>query len=186
MDIDKQQEHFEKKIDDIKTEIKAYSNAVAATKLERLKYHDMVDAQEKAEDLLEAASKEAIGLLVDEAKDHVDEEFEEQVEEAKKKAEEKAEKEEKIEERKEKQEELETRVDAARAEREEQEERRREAEERSRDDAEILDSMLEAGMGGIGVTKADVKAAIKEMLHEMKLLEEDIKGSLIDEELSDY
>ena len=186
MDIDKQQEHFEKKIDDIKTEIKAYSNAIAATKLERLKYHDMVDAQEKAEDLLEAASKEAIGLLVDEAKDHVDEEFEEQVEEAKKKAEEKAEKEEKIEERKEKQEELETRVDAARAEREEQEERRREAEERSRDDAEILDSMLEAGMGGIGVTKADVKAAIKEMLHKMKLLEEDIKGSLIDEELSDY
>ena len=46
--------------------------------------------------------------------------------------------------------------------------------------------MLEAGMGGIGVTKADVKAAIKEMLHKMKLLEEDIKGSLIDEEVSDY
>ena len=186
MNIDEEQEEFEDRIDKLKTKIQVYSNAVTSTKLERLKYHDMVDAQKKAEDLLEAASKEAVGLLWDEAKDHVDEEFEEMVEEAKKKAEEKAEKEEKIEERKEKQEELEARVDETRAEREEQEERRREAEERSREDADILDSMLEAGMGGIGATKADVKAAIKEMLHKMKLLEEDIKGSLIDEEVSDY
>ena len=186
MNIDKEQENFELEVDKIKTQIQAYSNAITSTKLERLKYHDMVDAQEKAEDLMDAASKEAIGLLMDEAKDHVDEELEEQVEEAKKKAEEKAEKEEKIEERKEKQEELEVRVDETRAEREEQEERRREAEERSREDADLLDSMLENGMGGIGATKADVKAAIKEMLHKMKLLEEDIKGSLIDEEVSDH
>ena len=172
--------------DKLKNEIKAYSDAVAATKLERLKYHDMVDAQEKAEDLMAAAGKEAVGLLMDEAKDHVDEELEEQVEEAKKKAEEKAEKEEEIEEREEKREELETRIDEAGERNEEQEARRREAEEKSREDAELLDSMMEAGMGGIGTTKADVKTAIKEMLHKMKLLEEDIKGSLIDKEVSDY
>ena len=186
MAIDEEQANFEEIIDKLKTAIQVYSNAVTATKLERLKFHDMVDAQKKADKVLEAASKEAIGLLMDEAKDYVDEELEEQVEEAKKKAEEKAEKEEKIEERKEKQKELETRIDETREEREEQEERRREAEERSREDADILDSMLEAGMGGIGVTKADVKAAIREMLHKMKLLEEDIKGSLIDKEISDF
>ena len=186
MDIDKQQEHFEKKIDDLKTEIKAYSNAVTSTKLERLKYHGMADAQEKAEDLMMAASKEAVGLLMGEAKDHVDEELEEKVEEAKKKAEEEAEEEEKVEERKEDREELEARIDEAHARKEEQEARRREAEERSREDADLLDSMMDAGMGGIGATKADVKAAIKEMLHKMKLLEEDIKGSLVDEEVSDY
>ena len=186
MKIDGQQGRYESEIDKLQTQIQEYNRSIKAIKQERLKYHEMVDAQKKADKVLEAASREVIGLLMDEAKDHVDEELEEQVEEAKKKAEEKAEKEEKIEERKEKQEELEARVDETRAEREEQEERRREAEERSREDAEILDSMLEAGMGGIGVTKADVKAAIKEMLHKMKLLEEDIKGSLIDEEVSDY
>lgn len=186
MNIDKEQEHFEKKIDDLKTEIKAYSNAVAATKLERLKYHDMVNAQEKAEDLMEAASKEAVGLLMGEAKDHVDEELEEKVEEAKKKAEEEAEEEKKVEERKEDREKLEARIDEAHARKEEQEARRRESEERAREDSELLDSMMDAGMGGIGTAKADVKAAIKEMLHKMKLLEEDIKGSLIDEEVSDY
>ena len=185
MNIDKEQENFERIVDDLKTQIKAYSNAVASTKLERLKSHGMVDAQEKAEDLMEAASKEVIGLLMDEAKDHVDEELEEQVEEEKKKAEEKAEKEEKIEERKEKREELEAQINEMHAEREEQEERRREAEERSREDAELLDSMMEAGMGGIGSSTADVKAAIKEMLHKMKLLEEDIKGSIVDSTLED-
>ena len=181
-----QQNKFESEIDNFETEIQGCNRSIEAIKQERLKYHEMVDAQEKAEDLMEAASKEAVGLLMDEAKDHVDEELEEQVEEAKKKAEEKAEREEKIEERREKQEELETWIDETRAEREEQEERRREAEERSREDADLLDSMMKAGMGGIGVTKADVKAAIKEMLHKMKLLEEDIKGSLIDEEVTDY
>ena len=186
MIIDGQQGRFESEIDKLQTEIQGYNKAIASTKQERLKYHDMVDAQKKAEALMKAASKEAVGLLMDEAKDHMDEEFEEQVEEAKKEAEEKAKKEEKIEQRKEKQEELESRIDETRAKREEQEARRREAEEHSREDAELLDSMMKAGMGGIGATKADVKAAIKEMLHKMKLLEEDIKGSLIDEEVSDY
>lgn len=181
-----QQNRFESEIDDLQTEIQGYNRAIKSIKQERLKYHEMADAQKNAAQVMEDASKEAIGLLMDEAKDHVDKELEEQVEEAKKKAEEKAEKEEKIEERKEKQEELEARIDETRAEREEQEERRRDAEERSREDADLLDSMMEAGMGGIGATKADVKAAIKEMLHKMKLLEEDIKGSLVDEEVSDY
>ena len=186
MNIDEEQEEFEDRIDKLKTRIQIYSDAVTATKLERLKYHDMVDARKKADKVLEAANKEAIGLLMDEARDHVDEKLEEMVEEAKRKAEEQAEKEERIEERQEKLEELETRIDETREEREEREARRREAEERSREDTDLLDSMLEAGMGGIGATKSDVKAAIKEMLHKMKLLEEDIKGSLIDEELSNY
>ena len=171
--------------DKIKNEIKAYSDATVATKLERLKFHDMVDAQKEADKVLEAASKEIIGMLIDEAKDHVDEELEEKVEEAKKEAEEKAEEEEKIEERKEKQEELEVRIDEARENVEEQEELRREAEERSRKDTDLLDSMVEAGMGGIGATVADAKIAIKQMLHKMKLLEEDLKGSVIDDKLKD-
>ena len=186
MNIDKEQENFEEKVDKIKTQIKAYSNAITSTKQERLKSHGMVDAQKNADKVLEEASKEVIGMLWGEAKDHVDEELEEQVEEAKKKAEEEEEEEEKVEERKEDKEELEARIDEAHARREEQEARRREAEERSREDADLLDSMLEAGMDGSGVTTADVKAAIREMLHKMKLLEEDLKGSMVDKDVSDY
>lgn len=185
MKLHGQQNKFELDIDDLQTEIQGCDRAIRAIKQERLKYHEMVDAQKNADKVLEAASKEVIGLLMDEAKDHVDEELEEQVEEAKKEAEEKAEQEEKIEKRREKKEELEARIDEAQAERAEQEARRREAEERSREDADLLDSMLEAGMGGIGATKADVKAAIKEMLHKMKLLEEDLKGSIVDDKIED-
>ena len=82
----------------------------------------MVDGQKKADKVMAAASKEAIGLLMDEAKDHVDEELEETREEAKEKAEEKAEQEKKIDERKESQEEVEVRIEENRRKNEEQEE----------------------------------------------------------------
>lgn len=185
MKLHGQQNKFASEIDDLQTEILGCDRSIRAIKQERLKYHKMVDAKKEADEVLEAAGKEVVGMLIDESKDHVDEELEEQVEEAKKEAEEKSEQEEKIEERKEKKEELETRIDEARAEREEQEARRREAEERSREDAELLDSMMETGMGGIGATPADVKNAIKEMLHKMKLLEEDLKGSIVDDKAKD-
>ena len=185
MNLHGQQSFFESEIDKLQTEIKGYNQAIAATKQERLKSHGMADAQKRADEVLAEASQEVIGLLIDEAKDHVDDELEEQVEDAKKKAEEKAEQEEKIEERNEKQEELEARIDEAQARKIEQEERRREAEERSREDTDLLDNIRDVGMGGLGATAADVKAAIKDMLHKMKLLEEDLKGSVIDDKAED-
>lgn len=39
---------------------------------------------------------------------------------------------------------------------------------------------MDAGMGGVSVT-SDVQSDIKDMLHKMKLLEEDIKGSMVDD-----
>lgn len=182
MKIDSYQGGFERRNVIIRDQIVGYNASVTATRLERLKYHEMVDAQKKAENVMEAASKEAVGLLVDEAKDHVDEELEETREEAEKKAEEKAEQEEKIDERKEKQEEVEVRIDEAREKNEEREELRKEAEERSREDAELLGDMMDAGMGGVGST-SDVKSDIKNMLHKMKLLEEDLKGSIVDDQM---
>lgn len=184
--IDGQQSRFETEIDEMQYEIQFCNRSITSIKQERLKTHGMVDAQKEADQILAQASKEVIGMLMGEAKDHVDKELEEKVEEAKKEAEEKAEKEEKIEEKKEKLEELETRIDEIRAKNAEQEELRREAEERSREDADLLDSMMEVGMGNIGMTTSDVKAAIKNMLHKMRLLEEDLKGSMVDEEVSDY
>ncbi|MDE7186085.1 MAG: hypothetical protein K2O13_01030, partial [Lachnospiraceae bacterium] len=141
-----------------------------------------VKAQKKADKVMEAASKEVIGMLTEEAKDHVDEEMEEKREEAEEKAEEKAEEEEKIENRKEEREELENRIDEAHAKNEAQEELRREAEERSREDAVLLGDMMDAGMAGAG-DASNVKTDIKNMIHKMKLLEEDLKGSIVDDEV---
>ena len=185
MNLHGQQVSLESANDKLETRVQGYNMAIASTKQERLKSHEMVDAQKRADEVLAEASKEIIGLLMDEAKDHMDSEHEEQVEDAKKKAEEKAEQEEKVEKRNEKREELEARIDEAHARNIEQEERRREAEERSREDAELLDSVRDVGMSGLGATAADVKAAIKEMLHKMKLLEEDLKGSVIDDKIED-
>ena len=182
LQIDAYQGTYEQRNKQINEEMMAYNSSIREIRLERLKYHGMVDAQKQADEVMEQASSEIIGLLVNEAKDHVDEELEEKIEEAKEKAEEKAEEEEKIEERKEDRIELEAQIDEAHEKNEEREELRKEAKERSRDDADLLNDMIDAGIGGIG-NVSDAQTEIKNMLHKMKLLEEDLKGNLVDEEL---
>ncbi len=178
--IDGYQKIYETRNDVIKDQIAAYNGSIRATRLERLKFREMEKAQKKAEEVMEAAGKEIIGMLMEEAKDHVDEEMEETKEEAEEKAEEEASQEEKIEERKEDTAELEQRIDEAHRENEAREELRREAEERSREDAVLLDDIMATGMGTGSLS--DVKFDVKNMLHKMKLLEEDLKGSIVDEE----
>ena len=145
--IDGYQKIYETRNDVIKDQIAGYNGSIRATRLERLKFREMEKAQKKAEEVMEAAGKEIIGMLMEEAKDHVDEEMEETKEEAEEKAEEEASQEEKIEERKEDTAELEQRIDEAHRENEAREELRREAEERSREDAVLLGDIMEAGMG---------------------------------------
>ena len=180
--IDKFQRTYETRNQQIDEELAGCYATIRATRLERLKYHGMVDAQKQADEVMEAAGKEILGMMIEEAKEHVDEELEEPREEAKEKAEEKAEEEEKIAERNEKKEELEAQIDAAHERSEEQEELRREAEERSREDAELLETMIDAGVGNVG-NVSDIQSEIKTMLHKMKLLEEDLKGSTVDDQL---
>ena len=52
-------------------------------KSERAKSQDMLNAQNAADDILEASNDEAISLLTKEAVDHIDEEQKEREEEAK-------------------------------------------------------------------------------------------------------
>lgn len=61
---------------------------IGRIKQERLKSHAMVDAQGAADEIMDAANDEVIGMLIQDAKDHIDE----QMEEAKKKAQEAMEK----------------------------------------------------------------------------------------------
>ena len=59
--------------------------SIRAVRIENLKHHPMLDAQQEADKIKEVASKEAIGMLTGEAQDHIEEELEEKKEEAEKK-----------------------------------------------------------------------------------------------------
>ncbi len=76
---------WQNRIDNINNGISNDSRSIISIKLELLKTHPMVDAQKEAVKILEAAAKETIGRIVDDAKDKFDEEQEKKTEEAKEK-----------------------------------------------------------------------------------------------------
>jgi hypothetical protein len=123
----------------------------------------MVDAQKEAIKILEAASKETLGMLVDEAKDQSDAEKQKQIEDAKEKEKEKLEEEEKLRKLK------------------EEKEKKKEGvtEESGTSDIVSTDTVM--------VEVADMKSVQQEVLSELMLaarknmLDEDTKGISVDE-----
>lgn len=158
------------------------TEALIDMEIERQKSGKMTKAQNNAKKVMEEAGKDIQGMLMEEAKDHVDETYEETREEAEEKAEEKEAEEEKIELRKEQKELMEARIDEASAESHEAEEARREQEKDAREEAVLLKDMAEAGMDVAGSSDS-IKAEIKDILNKMKLIEADIKGIEVDEEI---
>lgn len=128
---------------------------ISAIKRELPKNTAMLKAQEKAGSIEDAASKEIMGMLIDDAKEHIDEEAKEQEEKAK--------------EKKEKEEELEEKIDAAR-------QKRREQEELTEDIVESAQE-LTAAVGSVG----DAQKDIRDMMNKLALIEEDMKGAAVDE-----
>lgn len=149
--------YYEEQIYNCEKEIETENAIIRGIKLERLKKDPMVKAQAQAEEIMEAAGKEIIGMLMDEAKDHIDEEMEEKKEAAKEKAEEEKEQEEKLQKIKE------------------------EKKEREKLTEEILEATEQ--MTEIGTAQNEALQEIKEIVDKMKLLEEDIKGAAVDEKL---
>lgn len=147
--------------------------AIRGISLERLKYHKMVDAAGQSEEILENASKDIMGMLVDEAVDHIDEKSEEEIEKAEEKKEEKKEEQEKLEEAKERREEMEALADPKKA---EKEHKRTESES----DPIYGDVLTEAILKMDGV-KNDVQKEVADMVSKMKLVAEDLKGLKVDE-----
>lgn len=182
LEIDGEEQIFRIRAGKAESAIKSYYGAIRSIKRERLKHHEMEDAQNNAEKVMEQASKDIQGMLMDEAKDHVDESYEETREEEEEKAEEKEAEEEKIELRKEQKELMEARIDEAREESHEAEEAQRAQEKNAREEAAFLKDMSEAGMNVAGAGDS-VKAEIKDILQKLKLIEADIKGIEVDEEI---
>ena len=142
-----------KDIDKNKEEMLVENAIIRGVKLERLKSAPMVKAQNEADAILDAASKEVIGMIMEEAKDTMDEKSKEEQEKA-----------EKLEERREEQE----------AFIEKQKEKRKETEE-------LLENMPMEELVHMGQLKDEIKQEIKNIVSEMKLVAEDIKGALVDE-----
>lgn len=140
-------------INEAKKVIEEERKVIAAITVERLKTDPMLGASEQAEEMLASAEEEIAGMVMDAAVDNL----KEQAEEAK-----------------EKQEAEEEKAELEEAKRKEREERRKELELSDVPVQELLN---------LEQVRGELKQEVDRMLTEMKLLAEDIKGSMVDEEL---
>lgn len=141
--------------DKLDLEIEQEYKIVSGIKLERLKSTPMLDARKEAEQIMEEAGKEILGMLFEEGKEHIDEEQKEEKEKAEEIKEKKEEQEELIEKRK----------------------------EEKKDAEELTEEILEGANNASGKSIEEIKQEVKDIVSEMKLIEEDIKGAKVDESL---
>lgn len=141
------------RLDENTNAVKAEDAAIRSTKIAQLKKSPMVKAQKLAEEELQAARDEIVDMAKEEGIEHIDEEAEEREKKAEEFKEEQEKKEEFIEKQKEKREEEEIRIEEL--------------------GQEEMYTVVEGDL--------DVQKEIKEMLRKMKLLEEDLKGAAVDE-----
>lgn len=143
-------------------------------KMAELKNQNMLNANAAADEIMAASSKDIIGMIVQDAKENIDEKAEEEKEKAEKAAEEKEELQEKIDAAKEYRTEQEALVEEAREERKEQEEMLENA---------LKSNELEADVKNAEVASGNVEMALRDIdkiLKKNNLINEDIKGIEID------
>lgn len=143
----------EQKLAQSQGEIRGENASIRGTRLERLKHHPMADAWKEADAIMDAAGDEVIGMAVQEAVDHVDEEAEKREEQAQKIKEEREEKKELLEKQKERKEEAEV----------------------------WLEELTPGEFSDLTKSSEEVQKEVQDMLRKMNLLEEDIKGAKVDE-----
>lgn len=165
-EVDAYGEPFRMTIEDAKKVIVEENAIIRGIRLERLKSQPMTEATKQADEIMESANKEIIGMIVDAAKETVDanmEEAKEEMEAAKEDAEELEEQVEKVQQRND---ELEASIEARRK-------------EKQSDDMVMSDIPVEQ-MLELDTIKTEVKQEVENIIHEMKLLTEDLKGTVVD------
>ncbi|WP_310605258.1 hypothetical protein [Anaerosporobacter sp.] len=135
-----------------------------------LKSDPMVNTMKEADKILDAANKEIIGELIDEAKESVDEDLEETIEEAKKIKEEKEEEEKKEVEREHKRDELENRTESAKS-----------SKEISVENSSIREAT--ETIQTVDATHNKIQKEIKILVKTQQLLEEDLKGLEVNQQI---
>ncbi|MCI9151659.1 MAG: hypothetical protein HFI42_14445 [Lachnospiraceae bacterium] len=148
LDWEKEKDMFRKDLEDANKDIAIQSQVIRGTKQEMLKHHGMDDAAGIAEEALAAASKEIVGMVVQEGMDSIKEEIDEAVE--------------KGQELKEKNEEEE----ALR-------------EEKKADEMEFRQQAM--NLPNAQKLQDEVEQKIQEIMAKQKLLEEDLKGCQVDQ-----
>ena len=144
---------------------------------ERLKHNPMLEAQEAAKEIQKAANEEVIGMLMQESKDHVDEKQEEDEEKA-----DAAREEQKV------REEMQQQIELKRAVQEALIEGTKEAVDRARAKAKEartpdIDMEKIIDMTAGNSMAEDVGQSLAEIKNSMKLVEADLKGIKVDEEV---
>ncbi|MCM1188043.1 MAG: hypothetical protein NC541_01955 [bacterium] len=146
---------YQSKLSENRGEQMGEEAVIRGTKRELLKDQSMVKAQKEADQVLEAAADEIIGMAVEASRDHIDEESEKREEQAEKIREEEEKKEELQEKRKEREEELE----------------------------ELLEEMPVKEMVSLDQLQEDIRQEVQGIVDKMKLLADDLKGAVVDQAL---
>ncbi len=141
-------------IEENRDSIKAISSSLSDMRIEQLKSNPMLDAEKQSEEISKAAHKDIYGELVNEAKNHI----EEKMEEGKEKAE-------KLAEKKEEEERL-------------QEKAKKEEKPEDTQKKETIDTL-----NSYNNPDSEMKKEIDEILDELKLIHEDLKGAAVDKNL---
>lgn len=152
-ELTRYKEPYQQAIEEAKKVVEEERRIIAAIEVERLKSDPMVETSKQAENILTSAKEEIAGMAMDAAVEHLQETAEEA---------------------KEKQEAAKEKAEAEETKRKEREERRKEAE---------LSDMPVQELLNLEQVRGELKQEVDQMLVEMKLLAEDIKGSMVDEQL---
>lgn len=147
------EKEYRKKIEDNTKMIYEENAIIRGVKIRRLEQHDMVDAVKQGEVVKEAASKEIIGMLAQSVVDKIDE----QTEELEKEKEEI--REEKIKENKETE------------------------KDREEELYELIEDMDKVETQQSSEDMKDIKKSLNQIIGELKLTAEDLKGAVVDTEL---
>lgn len=161
VELNKAESHFKGLIADGKKYEDRTIQALTDIKIERAKSNPMVDATKEAEAALEAGGKEVIGMLFEEAKEHMETELEKKQEAAEKKAAEEKE--------------LEERIEEMRAEKKEERDTETPAIEQLEKSTRRMVKIAETGEA--------IQKELKNVVDRLKLDLEDLKGAAVDEEL---
>ena len=153
--VNRQEIYNNEKGTKIENGIETENAVIRGIREERRKVHPIVDSKKQAEEIMEAARDEIVNMAVNDAKDHLEEEQEERQEEAAEIKEEKEKQEEILEKRKEKEDELE----------------------------ELVEEIPVGQMTDANQTLSEVKRQIQNIVNEMNLVVEDIKGAQVDTSL---
>lgn len=173
LELDEQQAVNEKNLSETESQIQSIRASLNDTAIERLKSNPMIEAQKEADKLMEAANKEIIGDLMDEGKKHIEEKMEEEKEQAEKRAEEKEKQEEKEEAAKERKAEMEQFIEGTK----QQAEAKKEELPSERDQEQM------AAYNDPNNSETEAAKEIAEILDELKLIQDDIKGAAVDSNL---